>query len=87
MTERTRPPWDLWVDFHRVDAEGLTHANLRDATAGERIERGAFIIVGDDDADPGVAEVVEVRPDGVVLVRVLPGHADAHRHLLQPRPA
>ena len=78
---------DLWVDFHRVDAAGLTHANLRDASPGARIVEDAFIIVGDEGADPGVAHVIEVRPDGVVLLRVLPGHADLHRSLLQPRTA
>lgn len=76
---------DLWVDFHRVDSAGLTHAHVDDATAGAHLEQGGFIVVGDDGADPGVAEVVEVRSDGVVLLRVLPGHAELHRELPQPR--
>ncbi len=81
------PSWDLWVDFHRVDAAGLTHANVRDAAEGVDLQQGQFILVGDADADAGVAQVVDVSTDGVVLLRVLPGHADLHRQLLQPRPA
>lgn len=87
MTQAITSSWDLWVDFHRVDSFGLTHANLCHATLGARIEEGGFVVVGDDDADPGVAQVVEVRKDGVVLLRVLPGHADLHRELLHPRTA
>lgn len=87
MAEAAAPPWDLWVDFHRVDGAGLTHAHVRHASAGVNLEPGTFILVGDDDADPGVAQVVEVRADGVVLLRVLPGHADLHRHLLSHRTA
>jgi len=79
--------WDLWVDFHRVDADGLTHASLKDATAGAVIEPGRYVVVGDEDADPAVAEVVEVKANGVVLLRVLPGHADQHLDLLGRTPA
>jgi hypothetical protein len=46
------------------------------------LEVGAFVIVGADDAEPAVAEVVEVRAEGVVLVRVLTGPASAHLELL-----
>ena len=38
--------------------------------------------VGSDDAEAAVAEVVEIDDRGVVMVRVLPGPADDHRHLL-----
>lgn len=87
MARHEAPAWDLWVDFHRVDAAGLTHAHVDDIAAGTNVEQGDFIVVGDDGADPGVAEVVEVGSDGVMLLRVLPGHAELHRGLLQPRTA
>ncbi len=64
------PSWVLWVDFHRVDGAGLTHANVLDATGNAGVQREEFVLVGDDDADPGVAQIVEVRTDGVVLLRV-----------------
>jgi hypothetical protein len=81
------PAWDLWVDFHRVDAAGLTHAQVRDASPGVHLREGIFVVVGDEDADPAVAQVVDVGTDGVVLLRVLPGHADLHRHLLEHQTA
>lgn len=79
-------PWQMWVDFARV-YDGLTYGDLRDAEAGVTVEPGRYLIVGDEDADPAVAEVVEVRPDGVVLLEVLPGHADQHLGLLEQQPA
>jgi hypothetical protein len=78
-------PWDLWVDFHRIDADALTHASLADASTGAKIEPGRYLVVGDYDADPAVAQVVEVAPNGVVLLRVLPGPARLHQTLLEPR--
>lgn len=79
--------WDLWVDFHRVDADGVTHAHVDDRAPGVEVREGRYLIVGDEDADPAVARVLSVRPDGVVLLRVLPGHADSHRELLTDQPA
>ncbi len=78
---------DLWVDFHRVDSDGLTHASIGDAVPGAVIEAGRYIVVGDYDAEPAVAHVVDVSHDGMVLLRVLSGHADAHLDLIGPRPA
>lgn len=74
--------WDLWVDFHRVDADGLTHAHIADLSAGVEPRTGDYLVVGDEDADPAVAQVVSVSAEGVILLRVLPGHADLHRELL-----
>ncbi len=51
------------------------------------MEPRRYLVVGDYDAEPAVAQVVEVKPDGVVLLRVLPGPAEAHRSLVGPRPA
>jgi hypothetical protein len=78
--------WQMWVDFARV-YDGLTYGDLRDAEPGVTVEAGRYLIVGDDDADPAVAQVVEVRPEGVVLLKVLPGHADQHVELLARQPA
>lgn len=33
----------------------------------------AYIVVGNEDADPAVGEVVRIDDDGVVLLRVVPG--------------
>ena len=74
--------WDLWVDYHRRDADGLTHGNVRNARPGSTLTPGAHIIVGNEEADPAVAEVVRVDDDGVVLLRVVPGTVDHNRTLL-----
>lgn len=71
----------MWVDFARV-YDGLTHGHVDDATTGVGIEPGGYIVVGDDDAEAAVAQVVVVEDDGVVLLRVLPGPAQAHLALL-----
>jgi hypothetical protein len=74
--------WDLWIDYQARRADGLTPTLARFARPGLGLEVGAFIVVGADDAEPAVAEVVDVRADGVVLVRVLPGPASDHLELL-----
>jgi hypothetical protein len=78
--------WDLWVDFLRTDGDGLTHASLRYARPGPRIQPGQHILVGNEEADLAVAEVVSI--DGIViLVAVLPGPATDHLDLLRPESA
>lgn len=77
--------WDFWVDYHRTDERGLTHTNLRNAKPGIVPEPGAHIVVGNEEAEPAVAKVAAVEPDGTVLVRVLPGPAEQHLHLVTGR--
>ncbi len=74
--------WDLWIDFHRRDTQGLTPTLAEYARPGVDLQPGVFVIVGSEDSELAVAEIVEVRPDGVVMTRVLPGPAHAHCHLL-----
>ncbi|MGH9054867.1 MAG: hypothetical protein ACRDYY_03195 [Acidimicrobiales bacterium] len=74
--------WDLWIDYQARRADGLTPTLARFARPGVRLEVGGFVVVGADDAEPAVAEMVEVRDDGVVIVRVLPGPAADHLGLL-----
>jgi hypothetical protein len=49
--------WQLWIDYHRTDAEGLTHGNIRNAAPGTKLVVGEHIVVGNEEADPAVAEV------------------------------
>lgn len=72
--------FDLWVDYHRRDADGLTHAHVDDVESGRELVPGSFVLVGNAEADSAVAEVVAIDDDGVVLVRVLPGPAEQHLH-------
>lgn len=75
--------WDLWVDYHRTDGDGLTHTNVRRAEQGVELRIGDLLVVGNQEADPAVAEVVSVDIEGVVLVRVLPGPVEDHLHLIR----
>lgn len=74
--------WDLWVDFQRTDSDGMTHASMRNAAAGTTIERGSYIIVGNEDADDAAALVNAIDHDGIVLLTVLPGPVTDHLSLL-----
>jgi hypothetical protein len=76
--------WDLWLDYHRRDADGLTHGNVRNVRRGAKLTPGSHIVVGNEEADSAVAEVVRIDDDGVVLLRVLPGTVEDNRTLLRP---
>lgn len=68
--------WDLWIDYHRRDSAGLTHASVKDVEPGIQLVPGSCLIVGNEEADPAVAEVVSLEEHGVVLVRVLNGSVE-----------
>jgi len=74
--------WDLWVDYHRTDGDRLTHTHVRNAEPGVDLAPGEHVVVGSEEAAPAVAEVVTIKPTGVVLVRVLPGPVEDHLHLV-----
>lgn len=74
--------WDLWIDYQARTPDGLTPTLARFARPGVNLEVGAFVVVGAEDAEPAVAEVVDVRAKGIVLLRVLPGPASDHLELL-----
>ena len=76
--------WDLWIDYHRRDADGLTHGNVRNARHDAGLAPGTYIVVGNEEADSAVAEIVRIDDDGVVLLRVLPGTVEDNRKLLRP---
>ncbi len=73
--------WDLWIDFQRGDDDGLTSANVRNLRAGLTVQLGDTIVVGNEDAEPGVAEVVEVGENGFLLV--FPGSVEEQRNRLR----
>lgn len=79
--------WDLWVDFMRTDENGLTHASMRNARPGLTLHVGDHIVVGNEDADPAVARVVSIDPDGIILLAVLPGPVEDHRSLVRSESA
>ena len=74
--------WDLWIDYHRRDGDGLTHASVKDLSNGVSIALGDLISAGNEEADPAVAAVVSIDERGIVLVRVLPGTFEHNRSRL-----
>ena len=74
--------WDLWIDFQRADGNGFTRGNTRHARPGVELRLGDTIVVGNEDAEAGVAGVVELGDRGFVLVRVFPGSVHDNRHRL-----
>lgn len=76
--------WDLWIDYHRRDGAGLTHASSNDVEGSLVLVPGMFVVVGNEEADPAVAEVVSIDERGIVLVRVLPGTVEENSLRLRP---
>ncbi len=74
--------WDLQVDFHRIDENGLTLAHTDDLRPGVHLRQGDYVVVGDEDAEPAVAVVTELDDDGFMRLRVLPGPASQYPDLL-----
>lgn len=57
--------------------------SVKDVEGGPVLAPGEFLVVGNEVADPAVAEVVSIDDSGIVLVRVLPGRPAEHLHLLR----
>lgn len=74
--------YDIAVDF--MDMNNHRHLWVRPADVRDGFEPvvGRHAIVGDDDADPKVARIVAIDPDGNLEVDVLAGSVESHRHLL-----
>ena len=78
--------WDLWLDYHRRDADGLTHGNVRNVRPGSQLVPGRYVVVGNEEADAAAAGIVRFADNGVVLVRVVPGSVEDNRALLETVP-
>ncbi len=74
--------YDIAVDFMDMTDDRRLWVRAEDARAGFVVEVGRYAVVGDDDADPKVARIVEISSDGNVLLEVLPGPVEAHRDVL-----
>ena len=72
-TEAHKADWDLWVDFQRRDSNGLIHADVRhlrekrEGYAPPALAVGVSLIVGNEDADSAIAQVVQVLDDVIYL--------------------
>jgi hypothetical protein len=61
---------------------GISVSLALDDAVVELLHVGDTIVVGNEDADAGVAEVVELGDRGFVLLRVFPGSVEDNRHRL-----
>ena len=69
---------ELWVDDHQEYEPGVVHGHLRHARVPMVPQRGDYLVVGDDDAPPVLAEVLDCNPAGELRLRLLPGRPDSH---------
>ena len=58
--------------------DGRLLARTRNARAGLTVTAGMHLLVGCEDAEPAVAQVVSVAANGSIELRVLPGAATDH---------
>ncbi len=69
---------DLWVDFQRMEDDGRLLARVSNARPGLTITAGRHLIVGCEDAEPAVAQVLTVSADGSIELQVLPDSVEGH---------
>lgn len=69
---------DLFVDLNTEDETGLPWTYLDQADDPSRVVVGRRLVVGAGNA-VAIAEVIDVRADGLVHVRPLPGPATQDR--------
>ena len=74
----TEPPIELWVDDHQVYEPGVVRAHLRHARLAIDPRPGDYLVVGDDDAPPLLAEILSRSGNGELRLRLLPGRPDSH---------
>ncbi|MFO7592174.1 MAG: hypothetical protein R6X23_14995 [Acidimicrobiia bacterium] len=72
---------DLVADLNAQDDDGLGWSTLADAAAPDRVQPGAMLLAGNDQAQ-AVVRVVAVDDDAQVHFAILPGSVAKNRHLL-----
>ena len=76
---------DVAVDFMDMTDRGRLWVRLADAGPGLDLPVGRHVIVGDDDAELKVAQVISIDADGNRELQVLPGTVAANSGLLPRR--
>lgn len=75
---------DLIVDFMDMTDDGRLLTRTVDARAGYKPVVGAYVVVGDEGAEPRVAKIIAIDDRGIIDLVVLPGSVQSHRDLLAP---
>jgi hypothetical protein len=76
--------YDVAIDFMDMTHDRRLWTRPEDVRPGLRLMVGAYVTVGDEGADPAVARVARIEPDGIIELVVLPGGVEAHRDKLTP---
>jgi hypothetical protein len=85
MRGMEQPKVELWVDDHQEYEPGVVHAHLRHARVPLDPRPGDYLVVGDDEIEPALAEVLSRSESGALRLRLLPGDATSHPELLTRR--
>lgn len=72
---------ELWVDDHQEYEPGVIYAHLRHARVPLDPRTGDYLVVGDDEIEPALAEVLSRSEAGELRLRMLPGPAWSHPEL------
>ena len=78
----TTTDYDIAVDFMDMTDDGRLWTRLKDVRNGFVPIAGQYAIVGCEDAEPAVAQIIAVDIERGITVQVLDGTVDDHRHLL-----
>jgi hypothetical protein len=81
----TSPAVELWVDDHQEYEPGVVHGHLRHARVAIDPHPGDYLVVGDDEDPPVLAEVLSREPSGELLLRLLPGRPESNSHFMNRR--
>lgn len=73
---------DVIIDYMQADIDGVITVKTADLPDGTAVSD--HIVVGDYDAAPAVARVLEIRSDRTAI-RILPGSAEDNADLLERR--
>ena len=68
---------ELWVDDHQEYEPGIVTGHLRHARLPLDPHPGDYLVVGDDEVAPALAEVRSREPDGTLRLCVLPGRPES----------
>ena len=73
---------DIIIDYMQADVDGVITVETAKLPDGTNVS--GHIVVGDYDAEPAVARILEVGRDRTVI-RILPGSAEDNVDLLERR--
>ena len=74
--------FDIAVDFMDMTNDGRLWTRMKDVRPGFVPIAGQYAVVGCEDADPAVAQIVSVDIERGIQLEVLDGGVEEHRHLL-----